>query len=139
MDITRHDKAHRQKISLTPLIDVVFILLMFFMLTTSFTHQRQLELAAPVASALPEAPPPQRILVAANGDASLYGDGEVLSDSRLQELLASDSPVVVMPDPEANVQTLVGTMTRLKNLGMAQISLGKPYPSATGGQNNHVP
>ena len=40
----------RRAISLTALIDVVFILLLFFMLTSTFTHWKAIELEAPQAS-----------------------------------------------------------------------------------------
>lgn len=127
-------KARRTRISLTALIDVVFILLMFFMLTTSFTREKQLVLASPVASKKASATSPQQLVLSESGELSLFGAGGSLSDSGLKTAIDSSRPVVLLPAPEADVQTLVTAMTRLAALGMAQLSLGKPYPAiaATG-------
>jgi len=48
LDLNR--PARRKTISLTPLIDVVFILLLFFMLTSSFLHMRQIDVSAATQS-----------------------------------------------------------------------------------------
>lgn len=132
-------KRRRNGISLTALIDVVFILLMFFMLTTSFTREKQLELAAPVASKAATASSPQRVLVDSAGNLSLIGAMASLSDAQLKAELDSSKPVVLLPAPDAVVQTVVSAMTRLNRLGMAQLSLGKPYqPSSQTGDNRHA-
>jgi len=48
----------RRGLSLTPLVDVIFLLLLFFMLASSFSRQVELDLAATAAGAPgPEAPP----------------------------------------------------------------------------------
>jgi biopolymer transport protein ExbD len=48
----------RRRLSLTPLIDVIFLLLLFFMLTSTFTPFAELELGASApGAAAPEAPP----------------------------------------------------------------------------------
>ena len=45
-----HQQQEPLNINLTPLIDVVFLLLIFFMVTTTFTRETQLEVSLPEAS-----------------------------------------------------------------------------------------
>ena len=113
-------------ISLTPLIDVVFILLLFFMVTSTFIKQKQLELASPVASSVVDADVPQRVYVDEFDNLSLWGEAANASDEQLLAALDSTKPVVLLPAPDASVQTLVTAMVRLKRLGIVALSLGKP-------------
>ncbi len=69
-------RRHRQLISLTPLIDVVFILLVFFMLASSFLDWRSIGLTAPQA-----------------GDAGATIEGALLVEVRAQGVRLAGRPV----------------------------------------------
>ncbi|MEZ5530682.1 MAG: biopolymer transporter ExbD [Porticoccaceae bacterium] len=129
MDVFCLYNSRRNRISLTPLIDVVFILLMFFMLTSSFTREKQLELSAPVASQeLQVVTEVERLVVGASGGLeSLRSAGQELSDDRLRELLADGRPVVLQPRREATVQNIVSAMSHLRELGVSRLSLANLY------------
>lgn len=129
MDVFRLYNSRRNRISLTPLIDVVFILLMFFMLTSSFTREKQLELSAPVASQEQQVVTEvERLVVDASGGLeSVRSMGQELSDDRLRELLAGGHPVVLQPHREATVQHIVSAMSRLRELGVSRLSLANLY------------
>jgi len=118
------------RISLTPLIDVVFILLMFFMLTSSFTREKQLQLVSPVvAEAATVQEPPRRLLLRADGSlADLQDPAVVLSNQTLDLWIKGARPLVLQPLEEADVQAIVSAMTRLRALGARRLSLGNVYP-----------
>lgn len=120
---------HRPLIGLTPLIDVVFILLIFFMLASSFVDWRAIELTAP-----------------ADGDAAATGSVvgalmvEVRSDGlrlageflpldtiaeRVQARLAAapDTPVLVKPTGGVDLQNTVTVLDRLTQAGATNVSL----------------
>ena len=108
---------------------MVFILLMFFMLTSSFTQEKQFDLSAAVASAAAPATSPRQLLVRADG-ALLSVDGEIFpSDTALAASIATDEPLILRPAPDARVQTLVSTVARLDTLGFSRLSLGNPLDS----------
>lgn len=148
MDAALLYKRRRSGISLTALIDVVFILLMYFMLTTSFTSEKQLELASPVASQVPLTTIPQQVLLGVAGELSVLGaSADNLSDpdvtstltnkkssltalEYLKSTLDASQPVVIRPAPDADVQTVITAITQLKALGLSQLSLGKPCPES---------
>lgn len=114
-----------QAISLTPLIDVVFILLMFFMLTSSFVKEKQLTLASATSNASAESKKPQRLWLGADGDLSDQQGSPIdnaIITSRYQQL-----PIILHPAEDANVQTIVNCLTALKQLGLNNITLSAPY------------
>ncbi|KGK41203.1 hypothetical protein LH51_16485 [Nitrincola sp. A-D6] len=119
----------RKPLSLTPLIDVVFILLLFFMLTSSFIKWHNLELAvsAPSQSTSQsnESPP---LLVKLNAEGKLSVSGQTFAahdDAPLQQLLVdnTDARVILFTADEANIQLIVSTLDRLKRLGAEGVSL----------------
>ena len=117
-------------LSLTPLIDVVFILLMFFMLTSSFIDLRNIDLATPTAVRDRQPPPPQEVLLTA--------DARLLSLPGLTPFSAPvpAAPVVVRPAPAATVQQIVDALTGLKAMGIPRVNLGQPYEH---GPSEHGP
>lgn len=121
--------AKRAKaIGLTPLIDVVFILLMFFMLTTSFIKERQIELSSPVASTSQALNAPQLLWLDRLGSLRLDSPAsQVLLDKMILTRIDSDQPVVISPAADADIQGIVSTLARLKRLGIEELSLGRPY------------
>ena len=122
-------KARRQRISLTALIDVVFILLLFFMLTSSFSQWRGLNLQWPVAVEQKQDPKPQFLLLQRDGAISLI-DGE-LSLSHYQQLaaihgpsFAAERPVIVVPEADAQLQDVVALLDVLRAVSGLPVSYG---------------
>lgn len=122
-------RSRRNRISLTPLIDVVFILLMFFMLTSSFTREKQWQLNAPVSAEAAQEGNEIERLVLANSGALVRADdmGVALSDTELGLLALKGLPVVLQPKTEADVQTIVTAMTRLRKLGVERLALANIF------------
>ena len=127
-------QPRRKKIGLTALIDVVFILLMFFMLTSSFSHWRAIDLNLPVQAAESIEPSvPQLLVLLANKELYLYG-----TDFRLnhfadlsQTHLAAfdrDQPLVVIPQSDTEVEAIVQLLSHLNLLGFKRTSLGDLLP-----------
>ena len=86
-------------IDMAPLIDIVFILLIFFMVTTTFVKDMQLELERPKASsAVSSSSKAIRFFIDRNGDT--YMDGEPvriwLIQSKLRDLLSTSTNKVVL-------------------------------------------
>lgn len=86
-------------IDMAPLIDIVFILLIFFMVTTTFVKDMNLELERPKASsAVAASSKAIRLFIDRNGDT--YMDGEPvrlwLIQSKLRDLLSTSTSKVVL-------------------------------------------
>jgi biopolymer transport protein ExbD len=129
----RSPSHEEPEINLTSLIDVVLLLLVFFMITTSFVRESKIGLRLPEASstALVEAmDEPMVISISAQG--TYMVNGRTLLDNRPQTLesaikmLSGDNPgtrVTVSADAEASHQAVITAMDVAGKLGYVEISL----------------
>lgn len=126
--LNNRSTARSKAIPITSLVDVVFILLLFFMLTSSFLDWNSIQLKSATggssdASSIDQT---QLLVLDKRGRMSLYSD-QAQEDLSLAELLPSlkqDSPIVVFPQREVSVQSIVTTFDRLTSAGFKQVSLG---------------
>ena len=116
----------KRPISLTPLIDVVFILLLFFILTSNFIEWRKIDLnlATPATG---NADPATLIIRILENDVRLRG--ESVSMKRLvatvQAELANNADLVLAVQPGANIslQRIVAVLDQLRAAGGRHITL----------------
>lgn len=120
-------------INLAPLIDVVFILLLFFVVTTTFTRETQLKVDLP--EAVSGTPPEMvqttlEVLVGADGSFALNGKSLSKNDlATLMEALRTESagdqslPVMLSADAKAPHQAVVTAMDAASKLGFAQLRI----------------
>lgn len=106
---------------LTPLIDVVFILIIFFMLTTSFMRIESLELMLPSAGKVSDKKEVTHIFIRANGEMVLGRrtvEPEELSET-LERLFSGDpsSPIMLLTAEGVTMQQLVAVMDRVNAAG----------------------
>ncbi len=119
-------------VNLTPLIDVVFLLLIFFMVSTSFTKESHLSLDLPEASAEPEETVKKsiEIIITANSqyivnDRNLVNNRPDTLQKALLEVAAGDSsqPLVITADANSPHQAVITAMDVAGQLGFSQLSL----------------
>jgi len=122
--------APRRKhtISLTPLIDVVFILLVFFMLASSLTDWRQVALATGTDDSSSDRRP---AVVAVQPNGALRYQDEAYTAAELAPVLrdAADAGdiegVVVRPQPETELGPTVAALDALAGAGLKAVTLGR--------------
>ena len=120
------------EVNLTPLIDVVFLLLIFFMVSTSFINEASLSLTLPTASSTPaaDAAPAVEVTVGADGR-YFFGGNELVNTGRaalrhaLLEAADADTSrtVVVRADARAPHQAVVTVLDVAGRAGFAQVSI----------------
>ncbi|GAA0686431.1 biopolymer transporter ExbD [Marinobacterium maritimum] len=121
-------------INLTPLIDVVFLLLIFFMITTTFTQESHLSISLPEASTEARDMADEvefiDVVVGAEGQFSVNGQPLVTSDAltlkRAILKLAGeqrDLPFVITADANARHQAVVIVMDVAGQLGFSRLSI----------------
>ena len=122
MDFERTRRRRMTGLMLTPLIDVMFILIIFFMLTSSFMRVESLELQLPSASG--KAPVKSDVLhlfIQANGD-MLLGQRKLeqqdLTDS-LERMFSKDpnTKIMLLTAEGVTMQQLVNIMDRVYTAG----------------------
>ncbi len=133
MDFGEQERAKPQ-LSIAPLIDVVFLLLVFFMLAGSFIRQTALDLAMgqrplPAEATATTAGP---LLIRVAGDGSITLNGLVLSlDALGSELLGraegdAERKVTLRAADAVAVQSLVSVMDRITGACFHNIRLAPP-------------
>ncbi|MFW1677152.1 ExbD/TolR family protein [Pontibacter sp. JAM-7] len=118
--------SRRRAISLTPLIDVVFILLLFFMLSSSFVQTRQINL--PVASAATGEPEQITQIELQDNQGIIRIDGQRYPSqqtAQLQALInqAPASAFVLSAKADVSTQALIELLDRLHQAGAEKVSL----------------
>ena len=117
---------------MTPLIDVVFLLLIFFMVTTTFSRETRLLVNLPEANAeAAESDPEQiEILVARDGSFSINGRG--LVNARIETLVQGlelesggdhSLPILLIADAEATHQSVVTAMDGIGQSGFTRLNI----------------
>ncbi|OMG66094.1 biopolymer transporter ExbD [Stutzerimonas balearica] len=121
-------------IGLAPLIDVVFILLLFFVVTTTFTRETQLKVDLPEAAS---GTPPQQtevkqleVVIDIEGNYSLNGKALLKSDlDALMAALSKESrgdnslPLIISADGKTPHQAVITAMDAAGKLGFAHLRI----------------
>ncbi|WP_394689537.1 ExbD/TolR family protein [Hoeflea sp.] len=111
----------QSRLSLTPLIDVIFLLLLFFMLTSTFSRYSEVSLAGGGSGESGAASRPDVILSVTEGELKLNGNPEPLDSvvSRLEELKqAGAERLLIIVSPDAVAQDFVSVMAEVNRSGM---------------------
>lgn len=136
MNFRQHQRA-AVSVDLTPLIDVVFLLLIFFMVSTSFTKETQLRVDLPEATGVQPESMPNRLEVVVNSEGTYAINGRELIDSQAQTLrralveLAGDDrsmPFLITADATAEHQMVVTVMDIAGQLGFSRLSIATQRP-----------
>jgi len=133
----RRQKREDNSINLTPLIDVVFLLLIFFMVSTTFTKETHMTVDLPEADgqASEETPDTIEILIGKDGSYAVNGNSLVNRQiktlmSALREVSAGDTglPLVITADAETTHQAVVTAMDAAGRAGFVHLSITTQKP-----------
>lgn len=133
----RRSRQEEVQVNLTPLIDVVFLLLIFFMVSTTFTRETKLEIDLPESSsdAVLADERPLEILVDSSGNYAvnntplLRNDTETLKQALLDVAGNDrDMTVVITGDAQAPHQAMVFALDAVGQLGFTKISYATRMP-----------
>ncbi len=129
----RTRKREEPEINLTSLIDVVLLLLVFFMITTSFVRESKIGLRLPEASSTGVVETQDQLLeISVTAQGTYLIDGRALLDNRPAtleaaiRLVSADNPgtqVTVSADAEASHQAVITAMDVAGKLGYIEINL----------------
>ncbi len=114
------------EVNLTPMLDVVFIMLIFFIVTTSFIKESGVEIERPESSAASPRPEAQ-VMVALTPEGAVWVDGRPVDLHRVGAevagLLGSEGSVVIQADRQATTGRLLEVMDRLRESGVEDVAV----------------
>jgi biopolymer transport protein ExbD len=133
----RQSPGDDPEVNLTPLIDVVFILLIFFMVSTTFQKESEINIELPEASGEPleERKDQLEIIIDANGhyfidEQQVVNTELVTLKKAIQKFLGEqrDLPVVIRADRTTPYEAVIRAMDATAQLGLVNMSLATSQP-----------
>jgi biopolymer transport protein ExbD len=127
MDFEGRARIHSH-LDIAPLIDIVFLLLVFFMLTSTFMVPEAIELELPESSSA-QASEVNPIVVALNESGQIALNGEVIALAQLRMALEPlikqnvDAPITLKSDASTQVQQLLHVMDEIRAAGGRDVAL----------------
>lgn len=127
----RRQRKNPSLMNVTPLIDVVFILLVFFMLATNFARFRLIGVDAPQDTEVVK-DPTAGIVILVKQDGTLDYDGEPATPEAIAQsirgLTANDPmrPFLVRPENGVNMQDALDAFQLARRAGAYAVSFSRP-------------
>ena len=130
MNFKGHGRRDEVSLDMTPLIDVVFLLLIFFMLTASFTQAQRLKVELPKAEQGEAVKDPAKdwvIEIDAQGNYALNGEA-MAGDQLILHLLelperTDDTVILIRADAKTEHQAVVQALDAARAAGLLHIGL----------------
>ena len=125
---SRRQSGSVAEINMTPLIDMVFILLIFFIVTTSFVKETSVDVNRPSAKTAVKKEL-ANIMVTITASGEIYMDGRVIDRRALRanvERMHADNPegaVIIQADKDAKTGILIEVMDQARLAGVANVSI----------------
>ncbi len=115
-------------IDISPLIDIVFLLLIFFIVTTVFVNETGVEVSKPTAASA-ESLERQAILISVTAESRFWQGGREIGKDGVRAVVAAllehdpDTPVIIRADLNAPTEATVAAIDASKLAGANSVSL----------------
>ena len=126
----RHRESDEAEINITPMLDIVFIMLIFFIVTTSFVKEKGIEVSRPSKSPAKEIRKnkgPIVVRIDASGNISMKGRmldrKAVEANIEREKAEKPDSPLIIAAHPDADTGALVIILDAAEAAGVASVSV----------------
>ncbi len=122
----------KEDINLTPMLDVVFIMLIFFIVTATFIKQAGIEVTKPTAETA-EKKPTVSVLVAISEKGEIWIDKKRVDESAVRaniERIHAENPkggMVVQADRGARAEKLLLVLSAARAAGLTDVSVGTEF------------
>ena len=133
----RLQRLDQVDVNLTPLIDVVFLLLIFFMVSTTFTRETQLSIDLPEATGEAREVTESQIEILIDEEGQYRVNGKGLVDNRMRTLQAAiykvsagdtTLPMLITADAQTAHESVVQAMDAAGQMGFVHLSITTRSP-----------
>ncbi len=127
----RHKKPEELDVNITPLVDVVFLLLIFFMVSTTFDRQSELNIELPEANGEITETEKKEIEIFIKQDGQYVINGQVLVNSKIDTLIRNlreesggdeNLRVIISADKQSTHQAVMTAMDAARQVGLIHIT-----------------
>ena len=132
----RRKHTEELELNLTPLIDVVFLLLIFFMVSTTFQKESEISLQLPKASDDPVEVPAEQYEIVVNAAGNFFINDTELVNNEIETLRQAlfdltngqrDIPITIRADAQTPHQAVVTAMDAAAQLGLSRMSIATSH------------
>lgn len=127
------------EINLVPFIDVLLVVLIFLMLTTTWSRLTEIQVSLPVADATASTPKPRQIVLSITAQGQYAVNKSPLGSRSVGALVAvltplahPDAMLVISADASATHQSVVHAMEAARRSGLSKISFAAQSAEAPG-------
>ncbi len=119
------------ELNVTPLIDVVLVLLIFYMVSTSFVSESKMELTLPQASKEVPSEPADKIDIAIDHQGNVFVNNQALLNTQINTLRralnaarksGAEPVVIISADAAASYQAVIDVMDAARQAGLYKIT-----------------
>ena len=137
----RKRRTEEPEINLIPFIDVMLVILIFLMLTTTYSKFTEMELTLPSADTEQLRDRPKEVIVSIAADGRYAVGKDALQDRSVEGIASAltrhapagkDSIVIISADANAPHQSVVSAMEAARRAGLSQITFATQATSAAG-------
>ena len=137
----RHGARDEPEINLIPFIDVLLVVLIFLMLSTTYSKFTEMQLRLPVADADAQRDYPKEVIAAVSADGRYSINKTLLPDRSVETVAAAlttaasggkDSVVVISADANAPHQAVITVMEGARRAGLMQITFATQSAAQAG-------
>ena len=141
MKLRQTSSEDEPAVNLTPLIDVVFILLIFFMVSTTFQRESEIKIELPEASSEPVEEKEEALEILIDIEGHYFIDEQQVVNTELETLKTAikkflgeqtERPVVIRADRNTPYEAVVRAMDATAQLGLVKMSLATSQPENRG-------
>ncbi|MBV8046038.1 MAG: biopolymer transporter ExbD [Paludibacterium sp.] len=135
MNFRRGRHRDEPEINLIPLIDVLLVILIFLMVTTTYQHYAEMQINLPVGQGdvVKEKPKAVDIGIRADGRMTVNGAALAAGDDKgllsALEAVPPDSEVVINADGKATHQSVISVMEAARMAGLTRLTFSTQAPS----------
>ncbi|HEY8357423.1 MAG TPA: biopolymer transporter ExbD [Ramlibacter sp.] len=129
------------EINLIPFIDVLLVVLIFLMLTTTYSKFTEMQLRLPVADTEAQRDYPKEVIVAVAADGRYMINKQAIAGRSTEELSTAlaeaakagkDSVVIISADATATHQSVITVMEAARRIGLTQITFATQTSAQAG-------
>ncbi len=125
------ERRDEPELNLIPLIDIIFILLIFFITTTTFNREAEISIELPVAQAEPSHLQDQTLEIIIDAQGQFYINQQLVVNTEIETLKRAiskaveglkDPPVIISADAKTPHQAVITAMSAAQQVGFVHLT-----------------
>ena len=139
MNFRKRTPSPEPEINLIPFIDVLLVIMIFLVMTTSWSRLTEINLTLPLADTQKQKDRPKQIVLTVNAQGQYTVNKSPVGDTSVSALAKALAPVVskevtlvISADAQASHQSVINAMEAARRSGLSQITFATQSPESSG-------